>query len=63
MATNLAKKLSKDDTVLVFDVNSASTKRFAEKASSSKLDSSVEVVGSAREAAERSVSDSSPLPD
>ena len=56
MATNLAKKLSKGDTVLVFDVNSTATARFVDEALSSKLDTSVEAVSSAREAAERSVS-------
>ena len=56
MATNLSKKLSKDDTVVVFDVNSKSVNRFIEEASKSGSGSAVEAVSSAREAAERSVS-------
>ena len=56
MATNLSKKLGKGDTVLVFDVNSKSVDQFVEEASKSGSKITVEAVGSAREAAERSVS-------
>lgn len=57
MATNLSTKLSKDDKVLVSDVNPIATERFLEDAQKWAGDgSSVEVVSSAREIAERSVS-------
>lgn len=56
MAINLSKKLDRDDTVLVFDVNSKSVTRFVEEALTSGSGSAVKAVSSAREAAERSVS-------
>ena len=65
MAMNLRAKLRPEDTLLVYDVNEASTEKFVKEndatsagtvGESRSKSTVVEAVGSAREAAERSVS-------
>ena len=63
MATNLRAKLQPQDTLLVYDINKASTEKFVQEVGIAAAGTAgegkskaVEVVGSAREAAERSVS-------
>ena len=50
MAKNLRAKIPKEDTLTVFDVNTASTKRLTEEA-----DAKVHVASSPKEVAEMSV--------
>ena len=63
MATNLRAKLQSEDALLVYDINEASTRKFvgeigvaAAGTMGESKSKAIEVVGSAREAAERSVS-------
>jgi hypothetical protein len=56
MATNLSSKLGKEDRVLVYDINTASTKKFVEEAKLRNNGGSVEAVNSVKEAASKSVS-------
>ena len=67
MATNLRTKLPPSDILLVYDVNTATTERFLQETKAAAKEGTsanriVEAVADVREAAERSVSDTTSTP-
>jgi 3-hydroxyisobutyrate dehydrogenase len=56
MARNLQANLPSSDTIRIFDINSESTRKFANETEPSSGGAAVEIASSVREAAENSVS-------
>lgn len=61
MARNLQAKLPSSDTLRVFDINAESVERFANETRALSSGAAVEVASNSRDAAENSVSTSTPI--